>query len=382
MQQNTIPSFDTWTSIFLLVSSFGIFLSCILWTRKTSRANNLPIILLLFGFSLILLYYVLFWTNYGTVYPYLYFYDTSWYLAFGPLLYSYITRFYSKTFKVKWYHFAPALLCFLMNSLYYIKSSGFRDMQNTYTEPLFYFLEAINYPWLRVLSFTIYIIVIKDFMTLHQSEKESQYAKTREKWSNFLLHLFSLFAIAYTSYYILVKFSFFSPHWDYAISFSMSLGIYAIGYMVYKEPSIFNGELLANLFLTETSLQEFTDGTKDEFYQKLLTHLSTKKSYLNNNLRLVQLADEVGFSSHTLSKIINEKAHKNFNQFINEYRLEEAEKLLLQDTSSSIKTIYFDVGFNNKATFNNAFKNKYHCTPSEYKRKHEKYKISELSKEL
>ncbi|MDH7445134.1 AraC family transcriptional regulator [Aquimarina sp. 2201CG14-23] len=370
MQENTIPSFDTWTSIFLLVSSLGFFLSIILGTRKNSRKNNLPIILLILGFSLILVYYVLIWTRYRAVYPYLYFFDTSWYLAFGPLLYSYITKFYSNTFKVKWYHFIPALLCFVMNGFYFIKTQGFLEIKEYKNEPILYFLEVINYPWLAALSFIIYLITIKDFITFHKGENESQYQNTRKKWSDFLLNLFFVFAMAYISYYVLVRFSFFSIHWDYAISFSMSIGIYAIGYMVYKEPSIFNGELLSNLFLREIDSHEFTDTTKEEFYSKLLTHITINKPYLDNNLRLVQLADDVGFSSHTLSKIINEKANKNFNQFINEYRLEEAKKLLLEDISSSIKTIYFDVGFNNKATFNNAFKNKYHCTPSEYKRKH------------
>ena len=105
------------------------------------------------------------------------------------------------------------------------------------------------------------------------------------------------------------------------------------------------------------------------FYEKLLSYIHTNKPYLNNDLRLVQLADKIGFSSHILSKLINEKSKKNFNQFINEYRLEEAKKLLIENSEARIKTIYFDVGFNNKATFNTAFKNKFNCTPSEYKRK-------------
>ncbi len=370
MQHSTIPSFDTWTSVFLLVSSLGFFLSIILSARKNSRKNNFPIILLILGFSFILFYYVLIWTNYRSIYPYLYFFDTSWYLAFGPLLYSYTTRFYNITFRVKWYHYIPAILCFVINTIYYVKTQGLQNSDGLENEVLLYFTRTINNPWLPALSFIIYLTTIKDFIKFHKNDKDSQYEATRKKWSAFLINLFFVFTAAYVSYYILVRFSFFSVHWDYAISFSMSVGIYAIGYMVYKEPSIFNGELLANLFLKETDHQEFSETTKEEFYSKLLTYINTNKPYLDNNLRLVQLADKVGFSSHTLSKIINEKASKNFNQFINDYRIKEAKKLLLEDTSSSIKTIYFDVGFNNKATFNNAFKSKYKCTPSEYKRKH------------
>jgi AraC-like DNA-binding protein len=84
---------------------------------------------------------------------------------------------------------------------------------------------------------------------------------------------------------------------------------------------------------------------------------------------MVQLADATGFSSHTLSMIINKKAGKNFNRFINDFRLREAEHLLKEEENISVKTIYFEVGFNNKASFYKAFKEKYNCTPLEYKQK-------------
>jgi AraC-like DNA-binding protein/uncharacterized membrane protein (DUF485 family) len=369
MEQDSIPSFDTWTSIFLIVSSLGFFLSIILSVRKTAKTNHLPIVLLILGFSLILLQYVFFWTNYRVVYPYFYFFDSSWYLAFGPLLYIYITRFYSENFKIRWYHFLPTILSVGINGYYFIISKGFQNLKEYEGDFLFYLFELLRSPWLVTLSLLIYAIIIKGFITFHKSDKKSQYEMIRKKWSTFLINLFIVFITAYISYYVLVEFSFFNLHWDYAISFSMSIAIYGIGYMAYKEPSIFNGELLSNLFLKEENHQELTESTKDEFYDMLLSHIKTNKPYLNNDLRLVQLADTIGFSSHMLSKLINEKAKKNFNQFINEYRLEEAKKLLLENSETRIKTIYFDVGFNNKVTFNTAFKNKFNCTPSEYKRK-------------
>ncbi len=370
MQQNSIPSFDTWTSFFLLVSSLGFFLAAILSLNKSNRSNNLPIILLILGFSFVLVQYVLYWTNYGSIYPYLYFFDSSWYLAFGPLLYIYIAKFYSKTFKIRWFHFLPAIISFMLNGYYFAKSNGFQELGDYKGDILFSLFGSLRSPWIAALSLIIYLITTKDFISLQKSDENSQYEVTRKKWTNLLLKLFSVFSISYISYYVLVKFPFFNSHWDYAISFSMTISIYTIGYVVYKEPSIFNGELLSKLFLKETNGQELTSATKDEFYNTLLSYIKNNKPYLDNNLRLVHLADKTGFSTHILSKLINEKAHKNFNQFINEYRLEEARKLLIDDDSISIKTIYFDVGFNNKATFNNAFKNKYKCTPSEYKKRH------------
>ncbi|GAA4270758.1 helix-turn-helix domain-containing protein [Aquimarina gracilis] len=370
MQQNAIPSFDTWTSFFLLVSSLGFFLTAILSVNKGNRRTNLPIILLILGFSFVLVQYVLYWTNYGSVYPYLYFFDSSWYLAFGPLLYIYVTKFYSNAFIIRWYHFAPSIISFLLNGYYYVKSNGFQEFGNYKGDAIFSLFGSLRSPWIAAVSLIIYFFITKDFVSNQKGENNSQYEVTRKKWIGLLLNLFLIFSISYISYYVLVKFPFFNSHWDYAISFSMTISIYAIGYMVYKEPSIFNGELLSKLFHKETNGRELTSVTQDEFYNSLLSYINENKPYLDNNLRLVHLADKLGFSTHILSKLINEKAHKNFNQFINEYRLEEARKLLIEDDSISIKTVYFDVGFNNKTTFNNAFKSKYNCTPSEYKKKH------------
>ena len=265
MEQNPIPSFDTWTSIFLIVSSLGFFLSIVLSIHKTGRINNLPIVLCILGFSFILLQYVFFWTNYKSIYPYFYFFDSSWYLAFGPLLYSYITKFYSKSFKIKWHHFVPAILSFIINGYYLIKSDGFQNFEDFKGDFFLYLLRSLRSPWLAALSLLIYLIIIKDFIAFHKNDQKSQYGIIRKKWSTFLINLFSIFIFAYISYYVLVKFSFFNVHWDYAISFSMSIGIYGIGYMVYKEPSIFNGELLSNLFIKEENHTELTETTKNEF---------------------------------------------------------------------------------------------------------------------
>jgi len=179
--------------------------------------------------------------------------------------------------------------------------------------------------------------------------------------------LYSLFILAYISYYVLVRFPFFNAEWDYMISIMMSVSIYTIGYFIFRQPSVFDGELFANLFLPIKNKNEsFESSMLNEFYENVTKYMESKKPYIDNELRLVNLADQIGFSTHLLSKIINKKSGKNFNNFVNEYRLKEAEELLLSNDDHNIKTIYFDVGFNNKTSFYKAFKNKFNCTPSEY----------------
>ena len=63
------PSFDSWTSMFLLAVPMGLFLFLSIVFTKDKK--NLPIGFLMLAFSLILFQYVLYWTRYEVVFPYL-----------------------------------------------------------------------------------------------------------------------------------------------------------------------------------------------------------------------------------------------------------------------------------------------------------------------
>ncbi len=88
-------------------------------------------------------------------------------------------------------------------------------------------------------------------------------------------------------------------------------------------------------------------------------------------ISLQSLSKKLSISSHMLSQIINEKMNKNFWDFINTYRIEEAKKLLRDPkrANQKILSIAFDVGFNTKTAFNNTFKKYTKMTPSQYKKK-------------
>ncbi|KAB2844021.1 MAG: AraC family transcriptional regulator, partial [Melioribacteraceae bacterium] len=80
-----------------------------------------------------------------------------------------------------------------------------------------------------------------------------------------------------------------------------------------------------------------------------------------------ELAENLNIHPNHLSQIINEKLGQNFFDFINSYRIKEAEKLLLKNGKKTILEIAFEVGFNSKSTFNAAFKKHTGVTPTAYK---------------
>ena len=105
------------------------------------------------------------------------------------------------------------------------------------------------------------------------------------------------------------------------------------------------------------------------YWQQRLHHLlETEKVYLEADLNLPALAQRAGLSTHELSYVLNEGFGVNFSQFINAYRVAEAQRLLAsaQHQHLSIVGIAFEAGFSSKTTFNTAFKKVTGLTPSQF----------------
>jgi len=130
---------------------------------------------------------------------------------------------------------------------------------------------------------------------------------------------------------------------------------------------LFNPGSLINYFKYQSS--SLNDNLKSKHFNELLFLLDQKKLYLDPLLNLDKLARPLNISGKQLSQLINESAGNNFNDFINKYRIEEAQMLIKKNNEQrpNILTIAYEVGFNSKSTFNTAFKKFTNSTPSEYR---------------
>jgi AraC-like DNA-binding protein len=101
---------------------------------------------------------------------------------------------------------------------------------------------------------------------------------------------------------------------------------------------------------------------------KVLKFFDTEKPYLNPELTLSDLSDTLKTNTSVLSQVINSGFNKNFNDFVNEYRLEAfKQKIQSGDYQHlTLLAIAFECGFNSKTTFNRAFKKATGLMPSEY----------------
>lgn len=109
---------------------------------------------------------------------------------------------------------------------------------------------------------------------------------------------------------------------------------------------------------------------KDDFHHKLVDHMRSQKPYLDQELTISQLADQLQINSKYLSQVINEKQEQNFMDFINSHRIERAKELLLSPAFQyyTIQAIAEEAGFRSKSAFYTAFKKFTGMTPVAFRK--------------
>lgn len=100
-------------------------------------------------------------------------------------------------------------------------------------------------------------------------------------------------------------------------------------------------------------------------------HRITKYIYNNymNKISLQDIADQEYLSSYYLSHEIKNMSGTGFKDFLNETRVDESIKLLL-DTDKTISEISEEVGFSHSRYYNKHFKMHYNCTPLQFRKKY------------
>nr|WP_300005945.1 helix-turn-helix domain-containing protein [Tissierella sp.] len=117
------------------------------------------------------------------------------------------------------------------------------------------------------------------------------------------------------------------------------------------------------LFYEGQNLEE--DEIQLQRYHRIVKYLSN--NYMNK-VSLQDIADKEFLSSQYLSYKIKETFGLGFNEYLNQIRVEESTKLLL-DTDLSISEISDEVGFSHVRYFNKHFKLHYNMTPLQYRKK-------------
>jgi len=113
-------------------------------------------------------------------------------------------------------------------------------------------------------------------------------------------------------------------------------------------------------------------GEAEALCARFMRVVTDERRYLDRTLRLPALAEELGARPHHLSQAINQVLGRSFLDVVNEYRVEEAKRLLTSEETRTftILAVAMDAGFNSKSAFNLVFKSRTGMTPSEFQRRH------------
>ncbi|MEO3405436.1 ABC transporter permease [Mucilaginibacter sp. CAU 1740] len=102
---------------------------------------------------------------------------------------------------------------------------------------------------------------------------------------------------------------------------------------------------------------------------RLKKAMDTGHFYRDPELSLASLADLIGLHPHELSRIVNVALEKNFNDFVNSYRVEDVIRKMQDEAFDNLTLlgIAYESGFNSKSTFNRIFKQVTAKSPVDYK---------------
>lgn len=348
----------------------GIILSIIVWNypRQHKISNR---ILSLFLFSLV-------------------------YLYFGPRILEVIDSPYRRLYYGL-RTLAPVLLILYIHSLY---------KKVILKKYLWYFLiipldilaiyviaqlrvdTTTNIDW-RIISHTWFIIIYLFFLPIiyqqyinYKKKVLQNFSSTHKIGLNWVTQLFLGFLIIMTFDFLLSVL---------AVSFSVINSSYAsmistIAFTVFMYFITIKGKLSSEIyhlrklddspkFETEPQTKN-TDKTLEEnkeikiLADKIVQIIEEQNLYKEMGLTVNDIAEKIDTPPYLVSQAINVSLEKNFFELINRYRVEEAKRLLLDESWNylSIVGIGFEAGFNSKTAFNTCFKKYTGMTPSQFKK--------------
>jgi len=151
-----------------------------------------------------------------------------------------------------------------------------------------------------------------------------------------------------------------------AYSILIGLAFFAAILTLLSFPSI-------TLDIAEAAQAVYAESTlKNIDREKIISQLNQLMEHENifflENLSLSMLAEQLQLNSHQLSELINTEFQQGFSQYIRQYRINAAKKLLREEPESSVLSIGLSVGFSSQSNFYTAFREIVGMPPGQYRK--------------
>ncbi|PRX54030.1 helix-turn-helix domain-containing protein [Flagellimonas meridianipacifica] len=375
IEERVIPKVTTWSVIYLFVAIIGFYVVLLIsLNQQIHPVSRILIGSFIFIHSFFILHISINAANYFFEYAHTYLMSTWGTFLYGPLLYFYIKRTSQKyAFKLSdLLHLAPTiiLLAYLITEVYTMSAQSkivlmLSRMQNGLgpqdSNRLFVLVV------LKITSLTLYGLFIA--RAYNKGKKEKLLDSKSLKWQKNLSIIHIVYVLTYTAYGIVIV-NGYSNGWLYDVSTaSMALMVLYVGYSANIQPDVFNGiySYNTNKLFPKYEKSGLTPSLSLELRESLVHLFAVERIYKENTINLDMVADRLNTTRHNASQVINEHFNVSFHEFVNMYRIKEAKELLTsEDKKLNIIHVAYEVGYNNKVTFNKAFKKDTNLTPTQY----------------
>ncbi|MDX2048474.1 MAG: helix-turn-helix domain-containing protein [Chitinophagaceae bacterium] len=229
--------------------------------------------------------------------------------------------------------------------------------------------------WVMVVAqFSCYQYVIHKKWRAHQKLLQQEVSNTENvniSWIKFFLVVFLIINLFFF-------FSLFTAiHWESRIWLSkataivFSVAILALGFRGILQRDVFDTIIIKDKPpQPEIPVLPVPTKPNQALIDKLVKYMAEKKPFLDPELSLSKLANDLNISRSQLSQLINDGIGENFYDFVNKYRVEEVKRLMADPemVNFSLLGIAFEGGFKSKSTFNLIFKRFTGLTPTQYRK--------------
>lgn len=108
------------------------------------------------------------------------------------------------------------------------------------------------------------------------------------------------------------------------------------------------------------------------YYAKLEQYMQKEKPYKQKVVHLNDVAKTLDIHPNYLSQAVNQLSGNKFFDYLNQYRIDEAKKMLKDPAydKHNLMGIGFEAGFNSKSSFYAVFKKNTGMTPAQYRKKY------------
>jgi AraC-like DNA-binding protein len=376
---NTPQSGITIISIaFVVAISIGFFLSLMLFcSRKGNTKANKYLSLLILFFSLLQIWDVLVQTRLLIEFPHMIMVLNPLLFFLGPFVYFYVKALTRVGWKFRGnsvVHLIPAAVIYAFSVPVYLLSEQekIRLISDAFLNHKFiihpgFFIFA-------VVHIIVYLIFSVRSLLDHSKSIKNSFSFTEHLSLNWLKNMLIIFIVLWVTFAIRV---FYNPKliWDIS-AFLALVTMYIIGYFGYNQPAIFQGSMNETLLASDKEEKKkyasssLTEEGINDYLKKLRALMENEKIFLQNDLKLGDVAERMNLPAYYVSQVINEKLGKTFYDFINEYRVEEVKRRFADEKYDhmTILAAGFDSGFNSKTAFYSAFKKNTGMTPTEFKK--------------